>query len=114
MYAGEFLQQFDHPVVVFQGVQPGPRQAILPGDQIFVEGLVLVPEDDDSNLGHTWDLNPPYRRFFRIAYGNLYSHAGSNTLVARTIISPKLPPPPPPPPPYDRSLPTAAHPFFFY
>ena len=52
--AGELLQQFDHAVVVLEGVQTHPRQAIFTADQVLVKGLVHVPqkEKSDTTLRH--------------------------------------------------------------
>jgi hypothetical protein len=52
MDLGKLLQQFDHPVVVFQGVQTYPGQAVLTCDQILVIGLMLVPENNDAKNRH--------------------------------------------------------------
>ncbi len=49
---GKLIQQFDHPVVVFEGVQPNPGKTVLTRNQIFVERLMLMPENDDAQSGH--------------------------------------------------------------
>ena len=49
---GKLVQQFDHPIVVFQGVQAHPGQTVFPRDQIFVERLMLVPKNDDAQSWH--------------------------------------------------------------
>src|SRR2546430_3180556 len=49
---GKLLQERHHAVVILQRVQPDPRQEMLASGQIFVEGLVHVPEDCD--FGHRW------------------------------------------------------------
>jgi hypothetical protein len=33
-------------------MQPDPGEAILSRDQVFVIGLMLVPQDDDAQNGH--------------------------------------------------------------
>ena len=52
MHLRKLVQQFHHPVVVFQRVEARPGQAILSRHQIFIERLVLVPQNDDSQLRH--------------------------------------------------------------
>ena len=52
--AGKLPEQRHHAVVVLQGVQPDPRQDVLARGQVFVKGLVHVPEDRD--LGHSGTL----------------------------------------------------------
>ena len=47
----ELPQQGDHPEVVLQRVHAHPRQHVLPRCQIFVVGLVHVPEDGDLSHG---------------------------------------------------------------
>ena len=49
--AGEFAKQRDHPVVVLQGVQTHPRQAIEACRQILVVGLVHVPKERQPDFG---------------------------------------------------------------
>ena len=49
---GKLIQQLDHAVVVFEGVQADPRQTVLTRYQIFVVGLMLVPENNDAQSGH--------------------------------------------------------------
>ena len=51
---GKLVQQFDHAVVVLEGVQTGPGQTIFAGDQILVERLVLVPQKNDAESRHEW------------------------------------------------------------
>jgi hypothetical protein len=43
---GKLIQDLDHPIVVLQGVQADPRQPVLGGNQILVEGLMLMPKND--------------------------------------------------------------------
>ncbi len=57
MHLGKFIQQLHHPVVVLQGMQPRPGQPVLPGHQVFIERLMLMPQDDNSHLRH--DLGFP-------------------------------------------------------
>ena len=52
MNAWELVQQFDHAVIVFECMHPYPREAIFAGDQVLVEGLVHVPEEDQTNRRH--------------------------------------------------------------
>jgi hypothetical protein len=52
MDVGEFVQQLDHAVVVFERMQAHPGQAVLSGDQILVERLMLMPQDNDAQNGH--------------------------------------------------------------
>ena len=52
MYVGKLVQQFDHPIVVFEGVQPNPGKTVLTRDQVFVERLMLMPKNDDAESGH--------------------------------------------------------------
>jgi hypothetical protein len=40
---GKLIQQLDHPIVVFEGVQAYPGKAIFSGDQVLVKRLMLVP-----------------------------------------------------------------------
>ncbi len=51
---GKLIQQLHHAVVVLEGMQAHPRQAILARHQILVKGLVLVPEKDETQGGHGW------------------------------------------------------------
>src|SRR6516225_2936236 len=39
----EFIQELDHAIVVLQGMQAYPGKPVLAGDQILIEGLVLMP-----------------------------------------------------------------------
>jgi hypothetical protein len=39
----KLIQQLDHPIVVFEGVQAYPGKAIFSGDQVLVKRLMLVP-----------------------------------------------------------------------
>jgi hypothetical protein len=48
----KLFQQFDHPVVVFQGMQPDPGEAVLSRNKVFVIRLMLMPENDDAQNGH--------------------------------------------------------------
>ena len=50
---GKLVQQFHHPVVVLEGVQPDPGKAILAGDHVFVERLVHVPEQHQPDFRGT-------------------------------------------------------------
>ncbi len=52
MDVGKLFQQFHHPVVIFKRVQARPGQAVLSGDQVFVERLVLVPKDNYAENRH--------------------------------------------------------------
>jgi hypothetical protein len=49
----ELIQQFHHPVVVFECVEPDPGKAILARDHVFVERLVHVPEKHQPDLRGT-------------------------------------------------------------
>src|SRR5579863_6778766 len=49
---GKLIQQLDHAVIIFEGVQSNPRQTVLAGNQIFVVRLMLVPENDDAQCRH--------------------------------------------------------------
>ncbi len=42
-HMGKFFQDLHHSRVIFQRMQPGPRQLIFAGPQILVERLVHVP-----------------------------------------------------------------------
>jgi FMN phosphatase YigB (HAD superfamily) len=66
MHLRELVQQLHHPVVVFQGMEARPGQAILPRHQVFVERLVLVPQDDYSQLGHDFRFRLIHRQFFSL------------------------------------------------
>ena len=48
----EFLEDFDHAVVVFEGVHAGPREAVFARGQVLVEGLVHVPEEAEVDSRH--------------------------------------------------------------
>src|SRR5579864_606907 len=48
----EFVQQFDHSVVVLQCMQPHPGQTVFPRYQVLVKRLVLVPEKNYAQHGH--------------------------------------------------------------
>ena len=50
----KLIQQFHHPVVVFKRVQAHPGKTVCASDKIFVEGLVLVPKDDNAQNWHRW------------------------------------------------------------
>src|ERR1051326_149408 len=52
MDVGKLVQQFDHAVVVLEGVQAYPGQAVFAGDQIFIKGLVLMPKDNNAKHRH--------------------------------------------------------------
>ena len=58
---GKLVQQFDHAVVVFERVQPRPRQTIFACDQILVERLVLMPEQNDAQSRHGWSSQSSMR-----------------------------------------------------
>jgi hypothetical protein len=60
---GELVQQFDHSVVVFQGVHPYPGKTVLTRDQVFIKRLMLVPEDNDTQNRHG-RRNPDYNETF--------------------------------------------------
>ena len=49
---GEFLQNLHHAPVIFQGVQPGPRQHVLSRRGVAVLRLVHVPEDYEVDSAH--------------------------------------------------------------
>ncbi len=59
MDGGKLVQQLDHPVIVFEGVQPHPGQTVLSRDQILVERLMLVPQDNHAQDGHLARLPEP-------------------------------------------------------
>src|SRR5690349_7527429 len=63
MDVGELIEQLHHSVVVFEGVQTHPGETVLCGDQIFVERLMLVPKQNDTQNRHRW-LNPDYNGIF--------------------------------------------------
>jgi hypothetical protein len=52
-----------------------PRQTVLAGDQILVEGLVLVPKDNHSQLSHDVPGQPNSSAIFQ------YGIAGSVILL---------------------------------
>src|SRR5580698_6206250 len=54
MNAGKLIEQLDHSVVVLEGVQTHPGQAVFTCNQILVERLVLMPKKDDAQGGHGW------------------------------------------------------------
>jgi hypothetical protein len=54
MNLGELIQQLHHAVIIFEGVQTGPRQAIFTCNQILVKRLVLMPKKDNPQRGHGW------------------------------------------------------------
>ena len=58
MHLRKLVQQLHHPVVIFQRVQPRPGQAILPRHQVFIKRLMLVPQDDNSQLRHESLISP--------------------------------------------------------
>ena len=66
MHLRELVQQLHHPVVVFQSMEARPGQTILPRHQVFVERLVLVPQDDNSQLGHDFRFRLIHRQFFSL------------------------------------------------
>ena len=45
MDIGKFVQQLHHAVIILQGVEAHPGQAVLAGDQVLVKRLVLVPQE---------------------------------------------------------------------
>ena len=49
---GKFVEQLDHAVIIFEGMQANPGQTVFARDQVFVERLMLVPEDDDAQNRH--------------------------------------------------------------
>jgi hypothetical protein len=46
---GKLAGQRDHPVVVLHGMEPDPRQQMLARHEVFVEGLMHVPQDGDAS-----------------------------------------------------------------
>jgi hypothetical protein len=48
-------------------VKAGPGQTVLSRNQVFVKRLVLVPQDNDSQLGHDLLLQLPIGKFLSIA-----------------------------------------------
>jgi hypothetical protein len=48
----KLLQNPRHAVVVLEGVHARPRQLVLAGDQVLVEGLVHVPEEAQIDARH--------------------------------------------------------------
>ncbi len=51
---GKFIQQLHHAVVIFERVQPRPRQTVLSRNQILIKRLVLVPQKNDAQGRHGW------------------------------------------------------------
>src|ERR1039457_6943763 len=51
-HVGKLAQNLDHAVVVFEGVQAGPRQLVLAGREVFVERLMHVPKEAKIDAGH--------------------------------------------------------------
>ena len=49
---GKLIQQLDHPIVIFERMQPDPREAVLARNQILVKRLVLMPENNHAQNGH--------------------------------------------------------------
>ena len=49
---GKLVQQFHHAVVVFQGMQANPGKAVFTRNQIFVERLMLVPQNNNAQSWH--------------------------------------------------------------
>jgi hypothetical protein len=49
---GKLVQQLDHTVIVFESVQANPGQTVFRGNEVFIKGLMLVPEDDDAKDRH--------------------------------------------------------------
>ena len=45
---GKLTQQRHHAPVVLQGMQPDPREDVLPREQVLVERLMHVPQDGDA------------------------------------------------------------------
>ena len=48
----KLLQNPRHAVVILEGVHARPRQLVLAGSQVLVEGLVHVPQKAQMNAGH--------------------------------------------------------------
>ena len=59
-HGGKLAQDRHHAVIILQGVQPHPRQDVLPGDEILVIRLVHVPQQSDAS--HRSSLNPQVSR----------------------------------------------------
>ena len=51
-HVGEFSQDLDHAVVVFERVHARPGQLVLARDQVLIERLVHVPEEAEIDLRH--------------------------------------------------------------
>ena len=77
----KLVQQLHHPVVVFQGMQASPGQAILSRHQVFVKGLVLVPQNDHAQLGHDLRFHLIHRQFFQFNSSGKVSPAESPQLA---------------------------------
>ena len=54
MDVGKLVQQLHHAVIVFERVQPRPRQTIFPRNQILIKRLVLMPKKNDAQGRHGW------------------------------------------------------------
>src|SRR5271166_1894806 len=56
MDMGKLVQEFHHPIVVLEGMEPDPREPILARDHVLVKGLVHVPKqhqpDFRGTVGH--------------------------------------------------------------
>jgi hypothetical protein len=53
---GKFIEHLDHAVIIFEPVHADPRQAVFTGYQIFIERLVLMPQNYDANDRHGWKI----------------------------------------------------------
>jgi hypothetical protein len=82
MHLRELVQQLHHPVVVFQSMQARPGQTILPRHQVFVERLVLMPQDNDAQLGHGFRLL--HRQFFSLIHAAIIT--ARNSGAAKVIM----------------------------
>jgi len=49
---GKLIQQLHHAVVIFQRVQTDPWQTVLAGNKVFVERLMLMPQNDNAQNRH--------------------------------------------------------------
>src|SRR5215831_1396155 len=48
----ELLEDLHHAVVVLERVHASPGQVVVSRDQVFVEGLMHVPQEAEMNTGH--------------------------------------------------------------
>jgi hypothetical protein len=55
MNVGEFIQQFHHAVIIFEAVHAHPWHAIFSGNQVLVEGLMLMPKKNHAESWHGWN-----------------------------------------------------------